>query len=113
MGSSVKIAGTGVAGYSGNNGLATEAMLNGPRDVEIAPDGTLYIADTENHCVRKVDLAGMMTTAAGRCGVAGFAGDSGPASLAVLNSPYGVETDDVGNLYIADTFNNRIRVVYK
>ena len=107
------IAGTGIKGYSGDGGLATEAMLNGPRDVKVSLDGTIYIADTENHCIRKVDPIGIITTFAGRCGVPGFAGDAGPASLAVLNSPYGIEVDEVGNLYIADTFNNRIRIVYK
>jgi hypothetical protein len=107
------IAGTGIKGYSGDGGLATEAMLNGPRDVKVSPDGTIYIADTENHCIRTVNPVGIISTIAGRCTKAGYAGDSGPASLAVLSSPYGVEVDKVGNLYVADTFNNRIRIIYK
>jgi adhesin/invasin len=108
------IAGTGLAGYSGDGGPATEAMLSEPRDVEVGPDGGIYIADTGNNCIRKVESSGVIMTVAGRCGQpGGFAGDGGPAKLSVLNSPYGVELDREGNLYIADTFNNRIRVVYK
>jgi hypothetical protein len=107
------IAGTGVAGYSGDGGPAASAMLNGPRDVEVAADGTIYVADTDNNCVRKIDpSSGTISTVAGRCNEAGaFAGDGGPAALAALNRPYGVELDTAGNLYIGDSLNNRIRVV--
>jgi hypothetical protein len=108
------IAGTGAVGYSGDGGPAIEAKLSGPRDVEVAMDGTVYIADTGSHCIRKINPSGVIETVAGRCGQpGGFAGDGGPAKLAVLNSPYGIELDNEGNLYIADTLNNRIRIVYK
>jgi streptogramin lyase len=106
------IAGTGTAGFSGDGGPATSAMLNQPRDVEVAPDGTIYIADTNNNCVRMIDASGTITTVAGRCGEDGaYAGDGGPATLAALNEPYGIELDGDGNLYIADTLNNVIRLV--
>ncbi len=107
------IAGTGVAGASGDNGAATAAQLNGPRDVEVAPDGTIYVADTENHCIRKISTTGIITTYAGRCGTAGSTGDGGPANLGLLNSPYGIELNSDGDLYIADSLNHRIQVVYK
>lgn len=109
-----RIAGTVLAGYSGDGGPATQALLNGPRDLEAAPDGTIYFTDTLNHCVRKIDPAGIITTVAGRCGAeGGFSGDGGPATEATLYKPYGIDLDEKGNLYIADTLNNRIRVVYK
>jgi sugar lactone lactonase YvrE len=109
-----RVAGIVLAGYSGDNGPATLAMLKGPRDVKVAPDGTIYFADTLNHCVREIAPDGIISTVAGRCGGSGgFAGDGGLATEATLNSPYGIDLDGNGNLYIADTLNNRIRVVYK
>ncbi|MEK6684560.1 MAG: hypothetical protein AABY46_07865 [Nitrospirota bacterium] len=116
--------GTGTAGYVGEGVPASTALLYGPRDIKVAPDGTIYIADTENNCIRKVSPGAdgvvtgaddeIITTVAGRCGPdRAFAGDGGPAANAALNWPYGVELDAAGNLYIADTYNNRIRVVYK
>jgi hypothetical protein len=78
----------------------------------VAADGSFYIADTDNHCVRRVDAAGIITTFAGRCGMRGFDGDSGPANQALLDRPYGVEIGSKGEVYIADTHNHRIRVVW-
>jgi sugar lactone lactonase YvrE len=98
-------------GYAGDGGQATEAELKRPTDVAVAPDGTLFIADTDNNCVRKVDPAGVISTVAGTCGKRGFEGDGGPASAALLDRPYGVALDGDGNLYVADTHNHRIRVV--
>jgi hypothetical protein len=86
------------------------AELNGPTDVEIAPDGTLYIADTQNSCVRAV-RDGMISTVAGHCGTRGTTGDGADPAMALLDRPFGVETDSSGNLYIADTYNHRIRLV--
>lgn len=107
------VAGMGDSGSSGDGGVATEAQLNTPTDVEIADDGTLYIADTGNNCIRKVDASGIISTIAGQCGEDGaFSGDAGPASEAELNSPYGIELDAEGNLLIADSLNYRIRVIY-
>lgn len=101
-------------GYAGDGGPATEALLSRPTDVEVDADGNIYVADTDNSCVRRVDgQTGIITTVAGVCGQKGFEGDGGPAGEALLNRPYGVELDAEGNLYIADTHNHRIRVVYK
>lgn len=105
------IAGNGTAGYSGDGGQAVDASLNEPTDVEVAPDGTLYIADRANSCIRKVTTDGIISTVAGVCGVPGFEGDGGPALKAHLRTPYGIELDDDGSLYIADTLNHCIREV--
>jgi len=102
------IAGSGVAGYSGDGGPAIAAQLNTPSDIEVAPDGSIYIADTANNVIRKVAPDGIITTVAGT-GEAGFGGDGGPAEEAKLNRPYGVTLSPDGDLYIADTHNNRIR----
>jgi len=114
------VAGNGTPGKAGNGGAATLAELNEPADVEVAPDGTVYIADTGNHCIRQVlpgtdgvvdgDADEIITTYAGRCGTSGYS--EGPATLAVFNTPYGIELDSgTGALYVADTLNNRIRVI--
>ena len=101
-------------GYDGDGGPATEALFSRPTDIVVGPDGNFYVADTDNSCVRRVDAAsGIITTAAGVCGERGFEGDGGPAEEALLDRPYGVALDTDGNLYIADTHNHRIRVVYK
>jgi hypothetical protein len=105
------IAGNGTAGSDGDGGPATQAELNGPADVEIGPDGTLYIADTQNSCVRAVGRDGNIHTVAGHCGMRGSSGDGASPTSALLDRPYGVETDSSGNLYISDTYNQRIRLV--
>jgi trimeric autotransporter adhesin len=108
------IAGTGFSGFTSDGVPATSALMNQPREVAVAPDGTFYIADTLNNCVRKVDPSGVISTVAGQCGKpGGFAGDGFQATDALLLRPYGVELDSEENLYIVDTFNNRIRVVFK
>jgi sugar lactone lactonase YvrE len=101
-----------IGGYAGDGGPATEALLQNPTDVAVAESGAFYIADTHNSCVRKVDADGVISTVAGRCEERGYEGDGGPAEEALLNRPYGVALDGEGNLYIADTHNHRIRVVY-
>jgi streptogramin lyase len=105
------IAGTGEPGYSGDGGPATEAKLSTPTDVAVAKDGTLYIADRSNNCVRQVTVDGTITTRAGTCGTAGFSGEGELATEAALYQPYGVALDDKGGLYIADTLNHCIRKV--
>lgn len=96
-------------GFSGDGGPATHAALAGPRAVAVDNLGGLYIADPYNHCVRKVDPAGVIRTAAGTCGFEGFGGDGGAAIEARLNQPHGVALDAAGNLFIADSGNYRIR----
>jgi DNA-binding beta-propeller fold protein YncE len=98
-------------GYAGDGGPAVEALLRSPTDVAVDAVGNLYIADTFNGCVRRVDTGGVITTVAGQCGVLGFSGDGGPATEAKLDRPYGVAVDADGNLYIADTHNHVIRSV--
>ena len=107
------IAGIGTAGFSGDGGPATAAALSHPRDIEIDATGRLFIADTENHRVRAVDpTTGVITTVAGT-GEQGFSGDGGMATAAALWRPFGVALDVAGDLYVADTFNNRIRRVVR
>jgi len=102
------VAGTGVAGSTGDGGLATAAQINQPRGVAIDSSDNLFISESFGHLVRKVDTAGIITTVAGTAG-AGFSGDGDPATAAQLNGPRGVNFDSSGNLYIADAANNRIR----
>ena len=104
------IAGTSQSGFSGDGGPAVAAELNFPEDVAIDGVGNVYIADTANHRIRRVDPSGTITTIAGT-GEEGFSGDGGPAVSAQLSGPKGVEVDGAGNLYIADTGNHRIRRV--
>jgi DNA-binding beta-propeller fold protein YncE len=102
------VAGTGAAEFSGDGGPALAASFRLPRDLEFRA-GRLYIADTDNHRVRMIDLAtGIIQTVAGN-GHPGFGGDRGPAPQASLHRPFGIALDSEGNLYVADTFNNRIR----
>jgi sugar lactone lactonase YvrE len=105
------IAGNGTAGLSGDGGPATSAQLNNPSGIAIDSAGNLFIADTNNHCIRKVTPAGVISTVVGSGGVAGFSGDGVQALYAQLNSPAGIAVDMAGNLFIADTNNNRIRMV--
>ena len=104
------VAGTGDQAYGGDGGPAVEAQLAWPASVAVDEAGNLYIADSENHRVRKVDAAGYISTAAGT-GEGGYSGNGGPAVKAQLAWPNGVAMDGAGNLYIADTSNQRIRKV--
>jgi hypothetical protein len=104
------VAGNGSAGYSGDGGPATSAQLDLPSGVAVDATGNLYIADTFNSRIRKVSAAGIITTVAGN-GSIGYSGDSSPATSARLSYPLGVAVDATGNLYIADSYNHRIRKV--
>src|ERR1017187_7871442 len=101
----------GRAGYSGDGGPATQALPASPDGIAFDGDHTLYISDTGNSVIRKVDLTtGIITTIAGT-GTAGFSGDGGPATSAQLNYPWGISLGSEGSLYIADFSNNRIRML--
>ncbi len=103
------VVGNGTQGYSGDGGAATAASLDQPMGLAVDAGGNLYIADSHNHVVREVS-GGTITTVAGT-GVAGFSGDSGAATAALLDMPEGVAVDASGNVYIADTLNQRVRKV--
>ncbi|HYG78111.1 MAG TPA: hypothetical protein VEK08_24110 [Planctomycetota bacterium] len=104
--------GTGTFGFSGDNGPGTQARLNSPEGLAAGNNGNIYIADRDNHCIRKYDVTtGIVTTVAGQGGQGGFAGDNGLATNARLAFPESVAIDNKDNLYIADTGNNRIRRV--
>ena len=124
------VSGNGTSGFSGDGGSATSAQLNlgfvlfignsstnyryyssGPYGVAVDSAGNLYITDHANHCIRKVTPAGVISTVAGTGGVKGFGGDGGSATYALLYYPNAVAVDSVGNLYISDFGNHRIRKV--
>jgi sugar lactone lactonase YvrE len=104
------VAGTGVSGYSGDDGPATSARLFNPTGVAVDTAGNLFIADANNYRVRKVSALGTITTVAGT-GTVGYSGDNGPATSAQINYPVGVAVDAAGNLYIAELYNHVIRKV--
>ncbi|MHC1685848.1 MAG: DUF4073 domain-containing protein [Clostridiaceae bacterium] len=104
------VAGSGTQGYSGDGGAATSAQIATPTGVAVDSSGNIYIADRLNNRIRKVDTSGNISTVAGSA-TGGYSGDGGAATSAQLYSPYGVAVDSSGNIYIADTLNNRIRKV--
>ncbi len=98
------------SGFKGDGGAATSAELNYPTGVAVDTKGNIYIADAHNNVIRKVNSRGIISTIAGT-GTMGFSGDGGAATSAQLFWPNGVTVDDKGNIYIADSYNRRIRVV--
>lgn len=107
------VAGNGTEGFSGDGGPATQASLNLPMGTAVAGDGTLYIADSYNHRIRRVTPDGLITTIAG-FGPSGYAnrayaGDGGPASSARFGVPHSLDIGSDGSLYVADYYNNRVR----
>lgn len=103
------IAGNGTAGYTGDGGLAGAATLNLPHELRFGPDGALYIADTGNNVIRRIDLAsGVISTFAGMR-QRGYTGDGGPASAATFNGPHSLQFAPNGDLYICDVGNHAIR----
>jgi sugar lactone lactonase YvrE len=97
-------------GTSPDGESATATLLNRPTDLALAADGTLYVSDVYNHCIRKLTPDGYVYTVVGHCGERGFSGDGGPPLDALLTYPYGIELSG-SSLYVADMGNNRIRVV--
>ncbi|HEY4179288.1 MAG TPA: DUF4215 domain-containing protein [Kofleriaceae bacterium] len=103
------VAGTGNYGDGLDGGVATSTDLNEPTGVTVDSHGTLYIADSENGRVRRLEANGTLTTIGGAGFPNGFDGDGGPATAAHLTSPHGLAVDASGTIYIADTANNRVR----
>jgi sugar lactone lactonase YvrE len=105
------IAGTGVAGYSGNGGAATSATLNQPAGLDLDASGNLFVADFANHVVRRVTPAGVISRIAGTGQTAGYAGDGGQALSARLYNASGVTVNPTGHYYVADRSNHVVRRV--
>jgi sugar lactone lactonase YvrE len=104
------VAGTGNRGYGGDGGHAALARLNSPAGVAVGLGDSVFVADPGNNRVRMISADGTISTVAGT-GEAGYAGDGGVASQAVLNSPQGLAVDAEGNLYVTDSFNDRVRKI--
>jgi sugar lactone lactonase YvrE len=104
------LAGTGLPGYAGDGGPAAQAQLRGPYGVCVDRQGNVYVADQQNHRIRRISIDGTITTVAGN-GQRKFGGDGGPAIAASLAGPDAVATDEHGTLYIADSGNHRVRKV--
>jgi sugar lactone lactonase YvrE len=106
------IAGNGTAGDMGDGGLATNSELYYPEGIAIDKRGNIFIADLNNNKIRKIDTTGIITTFAGNMyGSPGFGGDGGLATSALLSSAQSVAVDTLGNVYIADWGNDRVRIV--
>lgn len=108
-------AGTGAnRGFSGDGGPATSALLDEPHDVAADDLGNVFIADTNNQCIRMVDASGIITTIAGTPGVLGTDPYDGiPATSAHFTEPYGIEVGPNGNVWVADSQNNMVRIIYR
>ncbi len=104
------LAGNGTAGFRGDNAISSQAQLSSPQGLALDSSSGLLIADSGNHRIRRISAQGFITTVAGN-GTAGFGGDGRPATEASLNAPSGVTVDAAGNIYIADTGNQRVRRV--
>ena len=104
------IAGNGSGGFFGDGGPATAAVLNGPVGIVLDNTGNIYFADANNHRIRKINTAGIINTIAGS-GSTGSSGDGGPATAAKLDFPFTLALDAIGNIYIGDFLNNKVRKV--
>jgi trimeric autotransporter adhesin len=104
------IAGGNGAGYGGDNGPATAALFWHPNDVGVDTFGNVYVADRDNHVIRKINTAGLITTVSGN-NIVGYGGDGGPATDAKMNFPSGLCVDKIGNIFVADLYNSRVRKI--
>lgn len=106
------IAGNGREGYSGDCGPAEYVTLNFPSGIAVSGTGEIYIADERNNCIRVIFNNGTISSIVGNSGIAGYSGDGGPSTDEQLHFPSSVSISPTGEIYIADTFNNRIRRVF-
>ncbi len=102
------IAGTGAAGFDGDGGPATSGLLNSPWGLALREDGSILFADFNNNCIRAISPTGVLSTIVGS-GIQGFSGDNGPALAAQLKEPTALAINPAGDLFIADSGNNRVR----
>lgn len=107
------IAGSGERGFQGDGGPAAEARFDGPKGIAVGPQGKLFVVDTENHAIRRIDTAtGKIDTVAGSGPQAkGGSGDGGPATRATMDRPHGICVDSDGTIYVGDTLNHRVRAI--
>jgi len=105
------VAGTGKRGYSGDGGPAKDATFDGPKGIAVGPDKGVYVVDTENHAIRRIDSAAATITTIAGCGPSqkGAGGDGGPATAATMDRPHGICVGPDGVVYIGDTNNHRVR----
>ena len=105
------VAGTGVKGFTGDGQSPSKATFNGPKGIAIGPDKCIYVADTENHAIRKIDLANNTISTIAGLGPdkKGGSGDSGPATAATMDRPHGICVGPDGAVYVGDTLNHRVR----
>ena len=104
------LGGNGTAGFTGNNGPAIFAEINSPGGLAADVAGNVYFSEAGTNCIRKISITGTISIFAGT-GTAGFSGDGGPATAAELNNPVGMTIDAQNNIYIADEYNERVRLV--
>ncbi len=103
------VAGTGERGYSGDGGDARKAVFDAPKEMAVAPNGDIFVVDTENHAIRLIDAASWTVRTIAGTGKAGPTGDGGPATLAGLARPHGAVVAADGSVYIGDSENHRVR----
>jgi sugar lactone lactonase YvrE len=107
-----RVAGNGKPGYKVDRGPAKEALVNSPKGLSLGPGGRVYLVDSSNHCLRVIDpKSGTIETIAGRGGEKGFAGDGGPAASSLLNNAHGVGFGAMGEIFIGDSDNHRVRAI--
>ena len=107
------VAGSGMKGFAGDNGDPKQAQFNGPKGIALGPQGNIYVVDTENQTIRKIDLKKqLITTVAGQGPKhRGGRGDNGPATKAELDRPHGICVTSQGEIIIGDTLNHRVRII--
>ncbi|HTA81352.1 MAG TPA: T9SS type A sorting domain-containing protein [Bacteroidia bacterium] len=106
----ITIVSGGTNGYAGDGGPARYASISDPTGIVVDSIGDIYFCDAGNYCIRKIDIHGIITTIAGK-GISGYAGDGGPAKLAEFGTLTGICLDKTGNIYVADTYNNCVRMI--